>query len=215
MSKNRINFPQRDARNGPADGYGHNGQGARNGAAAVAEAPSTPVANGANGQNGAPPIAGRDAAGKFTKGNQAARGRANAFYRRQASLRQALVEEVGEEGLRQLARKLLAQALAGDVAAARTLLAYLVGKPRPAADPDRVDLDEMQLIRERPSDAEILLHLIDGVPPGAAAAAIQSTEKAEESPAELIQRVAGRRPTSAPRDIIEEKAVKRRRRKKG
>jgi hypothetical protein len=106
-------------------------------------------------------------------GNQAARGRGNAFYRRQAALRQALLDEVGEEGLRRLARKLLEQALGGDVAAARTLLAHAVGKPGAAADPDRADLEEYRLVREQPGKWEVLLAAVESLPPDLATAAVR------------------------------------------
>src|SRR5437762_2176906 len=61
------------------------------------------TAPSATGDNGASPAAGRDAGGRFGAGNKAAKG--NPFYRRLCQMRQAVLEEVGEEGLRKLARK--------------------------------------------------------------------------------------------------------------
>ena len=57
------------------------------------------------------------------------------------------------------------QALAGDVAAGKVLLSYVVGKPAPAADPDWLDLDEMRLTTERPFGLQLFLQTIQGVDP--------------------------------------------------
>ena len=64
-----------------------------------------------------------------------------------------------------VARKVRDQALAGDVAAGKVLLSYVVGKPAPAADPDWLDLDEMRLTTERPFALQLLLRTIQGVDP--------------------------------------------------
>ena len=64
-----------------------------------------------------------------------------------------------------VARRVRDQALAGDVAAGKVLLSYVVGKPAPAADPDWLDLDEMRLTTERPFALLLLLRTIQGVDP--------------------------------------------------
>src|SRR5262249_18306316 len=155
-----------------------------------------------------------NAAGRFGPGNKFGKG--NPFYRRQAALRQALLDEVGEDGLQKLARKLLELALAGDVAAARTLLAYVVGRPRPAAGPDRCGRDEMQLIGERPADSEVILALIDSAPPGPIAEAVAEMDSRHgEAPREVLQRVIDRRSESCAPEIVQERQAKRKRRKRG
>jgi hypothetical protein len=40
---------------------------------------------------------------------------------------------------------------AGDTAAARLVLSYAVGPPLPAADPDRLDANELEALRSRPN----------------------------------------------------------------
>jgi hypothetical protein len=45
-----------------------------------------------------------------------------------------------------LADRLFSLAADGDTAAARLALEYTLGKPAPAVDPDRVDLDEVELL---------------------------------------------------------------------
>ncbi|HYT95320.1 MAG TPA: hypothetical protein VEL76_41765 [Gemmataceae bacterium] len=201
-------------RNGHAAGNDLNGANGAHGANGTA---GTPAANGtvpsATADNGAPPAEGRDAGGRFAAGNKAGRG--NPFYRRLCQMRQAVLEEIGEEGLRRLARALYERALRGDVAAARTLLAYLVGKPQAAADPDRADLDEFQLVADRPSQAAVLLALIDSVPAGPAAEGLQRLHPAEQDPDEVLKQLAGvggRRKTAA-HEVAEEQAAKRRRTK--
>jgi hypothetical protein len=107
-----------------------------------APAPVTPAADG------------RDAAtGRFTAGNSAGKG--NPHNRQVGRLKSALLSAVSEEDMRRLGAQLLAQALAGDAAAAKLLLAYTLGKPARATDPDRVDLDELRLYEEYPDTGVI------------------------------------------------------------
>jgi hypothetical protein len=98
-------------------------------------------------QTGAPPSGERDEAGKFTKGNKGGPG--NPFNRRVCELRKLLLEAVGPAELRAMLDAVLAKAKAGDVAAAKLILQYAIGKPTPAPDPDRVDVAEWQLTRDR------------------------------------------------------------------
>ncbi len=72
----------------------------------------------------------------------------NPFTRRVAALRQALVEAVNKEDLAAIARTMVEKARAGDVAAARFVASYVVGKPAPAPDPDRLDAQEWQIFKE-------------------------------------------------------------------
>ena len=100
----------------------------------------------ANGRNG-----GRNAAGRFAPGNPGGPG--NPYARRVAALRAALLDAVSEEDLRALARSLVEKARGGDVAAAKLLLSYAVGRP-----PSEVDLPitvEPPLDLSKLSDAEL------------------------------------------------------------
>ena len=109
--------------------------------------PSEPVSDGAEN--------GRDAkSGRFTPGNKFSRG--NPFSRRQAAMRSALVEAVGEEKLRAIACKLASMAAEGDVQAAALLFSYILGKPQAAPNPDTLDLEEWRLFDAQPTVAEIL-----------------------------------------------------------
>jgi hypothetical protein len=133
-----------------------------------------PSTNGA-----APTTNGHDQRGRFTKGNPGGPG--NPFARRVAALRSALVASIGPDDIAAVARGLLARAKDGNVPAAKLLLAYSLGKPTPAPDPDRLDHDEWQRFREtaglmeevpplmgRP-DPDLLLNMIRVTRPGVTA----------------------------------------------
>ena len=93
-----------------------------------------------NGRNG------RDASGRFAKGNPGGPG--NPFARRVAAIRSALLDAVDDGGIGEVAQGLLQAAKAGDVAAAKLLLSYTIGQPMAVTNPDRLDLDERYLTRE-------------------------------------------------------------------
>jgi hypothetical protein len=128
--------------------------------------PDSNGANGTHGLNGHAPAplppsadgtapAGKDpTTGRFVAGNKCGQG--NPHYRRLAANRTAFLEVVGSEQVKALAARLLARALAGDVDAARLVLAYAVGRPQPAADPDGGDADEWRRHRAGPVLAELL-----------------------------------------------------------
>jgi hypothetical protein len=128
--------------------------------------PDSNGVNGTHGLNGHGPAplppsadgtapAGKDpATGRFVAGNKCGQG--NPHYRRLAANRSAFLEAVGPEQVKALAVRLLAQALAGNVDAARLVLAYAVGRPQPAADPDGADADEWRLHSEGPLFADVL-----------------------------------------------------------
>jgi hypothetical protein len=97
---------------------------------------------------------GRNKAGQFQKGCRPGPG--NPFAKRVAALRNALLEGVGEDDLVRVGQKLLAQALEGDVAAAKLLLSYTVGRPTEAVDPDRLALDALRLILSWPTVSEMI-----------------------------------------------------------
>ena len=102
-----------------------------------------PRANGGNGS-------GRDARGRFTKGNPGGPG--NPYTRQVARLRQALLEALEPEALREVVAALVRAARQGDVPAAKLLLAYAVGRPREMADPElealRQEVERLRLVVE-------------------------------------------------------------------
>jgi hypothetical protein len=86
---------------------------------------------------------GRDEKGRFARGNKGGPG--NPFNRRVAALRQLLLERVSDDDLAAIVDRLVRLAREGDLGAARLVLAYAVGRPAPVVEPDRLDLEEMQL----------------------------------------------------------------------
>ena len=91
-----------------------------------------PSPNGANG---------RDASGRFTKGNPGGPG--SPFARRVSRLRSLIVQELTDDDLQAIVRRLVADAREGDLSAAKLLLTYAVGKPtEPVCEPDRIEAHE-------------------------------------------------------------------------
>ena len=95
---------------------------------------SKPSTNGTNG---------RKPNGQFAKGNSGGPG--NPYARRVARLRSALLDAVGENGLADIVQGMVTAAKGGDVAAAKLLLSYLLGKPVESVEPDYVDIHEREL----------------------------------------------------------------------
>jgi hypothetical protein len=107
------------------------------------------VSGGVNGQEG------RDTrTGQFVAGNKIGAG--NPFNRRLAELRTQLVEAVGSDGMGRLARALLKHAEAGDLASAKLLLAYTVGKPVASVHPDDLAVDELARAQQGARAADCL-----------------------------------------------------------
>lgn len=110
--------------------------------------------------------AGRDAeTGRFGAGNTAALGHVNPTARARAELQKALVAAVTPADVEALARKLLADALGGQVPSAELLLKYVVGRPAKAEDPDRVALEAWKLIQSWPMLAEFAVAACRNVNP--------------------------------------------------
>jgi hypothetical protein len=76
---------------------------------------------------------GRDALGRFLKGNLFGKG--NPFARHSAALRKAFCDEATPEDLQQIARQLLNAAKGGDWVAAQVALRWLLGRPPDPVDP--------------------------------------------------------------------------------
>ena len=89
---------------------------------------------------------GRDVHGRFRPCNRGGPG--NPFARKVAALRKALLDSVSEQDVKELVEVLKGQARQGDKAAIKLLLQYCVGKPAPPHDPDRMDADEWDRLRQ-------------------------------------------------------------------
>lgn len=100
----------------------------------------TPSPNGPNG---------RTNGGKFAKGN--AGGPGNPYARRTAALRSLLLDAIDDGDWRQIVEAMKRQAMTGDMAAIKLLLAYTIGAPPATApNPDRLDWMERE---QRRADA--------------------------------------------------------------
>jgi hypothetical protein len=157
-----ANGAARGALNGTANGTAPGG-------ATAARPPDAPplntVSDGASAPTAAPAAApaGRSPGGRFAPGNKLGGG--NPFHRKQAALRRAFAEAVGEGQLQALARRLYERALEGDAACAKLLLAHVLGKPTDAVDPDGVDADEWRRLEAGPTHPELLRVQIDHLDP--------------------------------------------------
>ncbi len=107
------------------------------------------------------PNNGQEPKGRFTKGNKASRG--NAFARRVAGCLPSRWTRDGRGYARSCGSCSLTKA--GDAAAAKLLLAYGIGLPTEAVNPDRVELEEFRLLKECPTPARVRQLLLDGLPP--------------------------------------------------
>jgi len=84
----------------------------------------------------------RDANGRFAIGNDGGPG--NPFARQTAALHSAFVQRATPEDMKAIADKLIEQAKAGNVVAAKLVLQYTIGKPAPAVQPDNLDAEEWE-----------------------------------------------------------------------
>jgi hypothetical protein len=82
----------------------------------------------------------RDAKGRFAAGNRGGPG--NPFARHLAELRKELFDAAETDAVCDVARKMIERACSGDVAAAKLVLQYTLGRPAEMVDLDDVDLDE-------------------------------------------------------------------------
>jgi hypothetical protein len=92
------------------------------------------------------PKSDRETNGQFAAGNRGGPG--NPFARQVAELRQAILDRLTVESAGEIADALIAKAKTGDVAAARLLFQYGLGKPAKAVEPDRVEIEEHHLRME-------------------------------------------------------------------
>jgi hypothetical protein len=107
-----------------------------------------------------PKTEGRDAKGRFAKGNGLGRG--NPFARRVAALRSALLEEVDDEKFRRMVRDLVEMALSKDLAAMKLVFQYVLGRPTPMVNPDDLDRLEWEQLRRDCVSVGDLHELADG-----------------------------------------------------
>jgi hypothetical protein len=88
----------------------------------------------------------RATGGRFAKGNPGGPG--NPFARQTAALRAALINGVTERDIQDILDILLLNAKGGHLPTIKFLFAYVIGKPKPAVEPDLLDLQEMQMLQQ-------------------------------------------------------------------
>ncbi len=129
---------------------------------------ATDPTNGTHHENTSraePPPArgGRDRHGRFAEGNSGGPG--NPFARQVAALRVALLSAVTAQDVAAVAEELLRQAKEGNLAAAKLLLSYTLGKPAAApVDPDTLDAQEWELYRRVPDPGPEAAAMIGRMP---------------------------------------------------
>ena len=89
---------------------------------------------------------GRDANGRFAKGNMGGPG--NPFARQAARMRQAFSGRVSDDKLNALIDSMVELGIGGNVHAAKLVFHYVIGKPTEAFNPDRMDQEEFELYKE-------------------------------------------------------------------
>jgi hypothetical protein len=117
-----------------------------------------PASNGSAGNE----QSGRAANGRFAPGNPGGPG--NPFARKVAELRRAMVNSITDEDVKEIARVLKEKAKEGNAAAIKLLFQYALGKQGAATDPDRVHLDDWQLLREESRMPAEMAGIVDGLP---------------------------------------------------
>jgi hypothetical protein len=106
---------------------------------------------------------GRESNGQFEAGNKGGPG--NPFARHSARLRKMLLETVTDDDMRAVFGKLIELARGGDLGAIKLLLAYAIGKPAEAVDPDTVDLKELRQYQESSLPPQEMARVLGGLPP--------------------------------------------------
>ena len=83
--------------------------------------------------------------GQFAPGNTCGHG--NPYARQCAMLRKVIHEVVTEDQMRDLCADIFLRAQRGDMAAAKLIFQYAIGKPHPAPDPDTLDAHELRTLQ--------------------------------------------------------------------
>jgi len=86
------------------------------------------------------------------------------FARQVAALRTAMVNAVTPQDIQAITARLVQEARDGDKAATKILFQHAIGKPQPAVNPDRLDIEEMRTYLEASFPPEVILQMQQGVP---------------------------------------------------
>ena len=99
-----------------------------------------------------PSTNGRNGSGQFTNGNK--HGQGNPHFAKVASLRSAVLASVSPATVKKLVKSLVSQALAGDIAAAKVILPYLIGQPATSKDLE-IEIKSEPITVEELTDEEL------------------------------------------------------------
>ena len=125
----------------------------------------------------------REHNGRFAAGNRGGPG--NPFARRVAELRKAFIEAVSYDDLQRICQRLICLAVQGDVAAAKLVLGYVLGKFPEPVNPDTLDQDEVRLYSQNLSMTE-LQEAQNVSPPRVSVAVLRATSLIREGNARGI-----------------------------
>jgi hypothetical protein len=100
------------------------------------------------------------------------------MFRAMSERRKSLLAAVSPDEIASVGRRLLADALAGNVAAARVLIEQTCGRPPEPASEDKADLHELALCMAAPLTVQVILAALDGVPPARALAFLRDAAAA-------------------------------------
>lgn len=121
--------------------------------------------------------------GRFAACNRGGSG--NPFARRVAELRSAFIETVTPDDLQEICQRLICQAVEGNVAAARLVLGYVLGKVPEPVNPDTVDQEEVRMYSQNLSMSE-LQEAQHVSPPRVSLAMLRATSMIREENASAI-----------------------------
>jgi hypothetical protein len=115
---------------------------------------------------------GREANGRFTKGNRGGPG--NPFARQTAAFRKHLLEAVTKEDMDAICTILIWRARGGSVPHIKLLFSYLIGKPTDVVNPDTLDRQEMEQYRQELGMEELVCAVGRALTPEVACTLVQA-----------------------------------------
>jgi len=110
-----------------------------------------------------PSTNGRNGSGQFATGNK--HGKGNPHFGKVATLRSAVLKSVTPATVKGLIKSLIDQAMAGDIAAAKLILPYLIGQPATAKELE-AEADSEPIAMDRLTDEELQAHIQGIYKPG-------------------------------------------------
>ena len=110
-----------------------------------------------------PSTNGRNGSGQFATGNK--HGKGNPLFGKVATLRSAVLKSVTPATVKGLVKSLIDQAMAGDIAAAKLILPYLIGQPATAKELE-AEADSEPIAMDRMTDEELQAHIQGIYKPG-------------------------------------------------